>query len=364
MKKLFLFSVLVCFSACGFLSAQTNDEKSAAFQLGFFPPLSTNGKEASHYTNHVSFNILAGISRNERIFTFGGLGNIIGENASGVQFAGLGNIIGKNAEGLQFAGLVNIAGGNASGIQFSGLGNVTGGTSSGLQFSGITNIIGGSGKGLLFSGIGNVTHGAYKGVQFSGIGNIGDDISGVQFGGIFNIAKNVKGTQIAALVNIAENSDYPVGLVNIIKNGEKSIGVTYDQTGSSMVSFRSGGRVLYGILGVGYNHKTDDEPFVAEGGFGAHISVVERFRINAELKNQYMTSFSNTHVLLSSFSILPAFRICPFLEVFAGPSLIYGETDNIKNKNLFPGHDLWKKEKNDRSQQLFVGYTFGIQYIF
>jgi hypothetical protein len=77
----------------------------------------------------------------------------------------------------------------------------------------------------------------------------------VQIASLINIAENVTGVQIAGLVNVAENNDYPVDFVNLIKNGEKSIAVTYNEIGSLAVSFRSGGRVTYGITGCGYNMK-------------------------------------------------------------------------------------------------------------
>ena len=69
------------------------------------------------------------------------------------------------------------------------------------------------------------------------------------------MANDVKGVQWAGLLNIARNSDVPIGLINIIKNGEMGMAVTYDGIGNAVASFRSGGKYTYGILGIGYNHK-------------------------------------------------------------------------------------------------------------
>lgn len=303
--------------------------------------------QAGEYTNGVSINLLAGISRNEKYFTFGGLANIIHNNASGIQFAGLFNTIGNEARGLQFAGLYNYAG-----------------TGNGFLFGGLANTVKNDYNGIMFGGLFNSTN-DFRGFQFGGLANIAGDVDGFQFAGLVNVAKSVKGVQFGTLLNIADHSDYPIGFVNIIKDGEKSIGVTYDETGNIMASFRSGGRVLYGILGFGYNHKADnDTHYVAEGGFGAHIPIVERFRINTELKGQFINDFSDNFISKTSFSILPAFKITPQLEIFAGPSINYMNTDDVASKDLFPSGNLWKKFKDDRLQQLYIGYTAGIQWIF
>ena len=62
--NLFLMGIFILFSA----TAQEKVEKYAVFHLSFVPPLSTNGIKASEYTNGISFNLLAGISRNEKNF--------------------------------------------------------------------------------------------------------------------------------------------------------------------------------------------------------------------------------------------------------------------------------------------------------
>jgi hypothetical protein len=108
-------------------------------------------------------------------------------------------------------------------------------------------------------------------VQIAGLGNRTGDVAGVQVAGLVNVARHVSGVQLAGIVNIAEDSDCPVGLINLIKNGRKGIGVTYSETGSTVVSFRSEGKITYGIVGTGYNHKAKGNSPVLEGGMGVHI---------------------------------------------------------------------------------------------
>lgn len=316
MKKVLV--LMLCVFATSVLFAQTSENKKATFQLSFVPPLSTNGEYAYQYTNKVSLNLVVGISRNEEILTWGGVSNIILNDAKGLQLAGLSNYIGNEAQGVQMAGLANISSNT-------------------------------------------------KGAQFSGLINIAKDVNGAQFAGLINIAKNVKGAQFAGLINIAENSDFPIGLVNIIKNGEKGIGITYDALGSTVVSFRSGGKYTYGILGVGYNHKTDHNALVAEGGLGIHIPVTSWFRINNEIKASGIGNNghnSDKPILNGGYSLIPAFKLGKHFELFAGASINYMISKDVNNDKVFPKHSLWEKNSSTKRQQLYIGYQVGFQYLF
>lgn len=330
MKKTILLLMLFCLPV-GMLFAQVNEDKKAGFQLSFIPPLSTQGTFAPEYTNAASFNILAGVSKNVTVFSLSGLGMYVGNDLSGFHLSGLGTY----------------AGNNGSGIMISGLFNKT------RDF-----------KGFQMGGLLNMAD-DLRGFQLGGLLNKAGDVEGFQFAGLINIARNVKGVQFAPLVNIAESNDYPIGLVNIIKNGgEMSLGVTYDEIGSTLIGFRSGGRILYGMIGVGFNTKAKDEKFVAEAGLGAHIPISSRFRINSELKSQILTDFSDNQINHSSFAILPAFRFVPHMEVFAGPSINFMHTDNIEATKVFPSHNIWKEYTDDDLKQLFFGFNVGVHYIF
>lgn len=314
MKKRFLFLMLACLPG-GILFSQVNEDKKAAFQLSFVPPLSTQGTQAPMYTNAVSFNILAGVSKDVTSFSLSGLGMYATDDISGFHLAGLGTYAGNE------------------------------------------------GRGIMISGLLNRTK-DYSGFQLSGLLNVANDVNGFQMAGLINKARNVNGVQLAGLLNIAENSDYPVGIINIIKNGEMSIGVTYNEIGSTMLSFRSGGRVLYGILGVGYNHKLDDQSFMAEAGLGAHIPVSSRFRINNEIKSAFTAFTDKENTNHHSFSILPAFKVVPQWEIFGGPSINYLYTDNTDNKSMFPGTDLWKDFGESKLKQLHIGFSVGTHFLF
>lgn len=342
-------------------SAQTDGSKRSALHFSFIPPLSTHGAFAGEYTNGVSFNLLAGLSRNEEAFTFGGLANIIRNNANGFQFAGLLNYTGNSGRGMQFGGLANIVGNSYRGFQFGGLVNTAKGMK-GFQFGGLGNIAD-SLTGFQFGGLMNITAQA-TGFQFAGLGNVSGDIKGFQFGGLFNIARRVDGVQFAGLVNIAESCDYPIALLNIIREGEYALGLSHNETGSTLLTFRSGGRVTYGILGVGYNYKTEGSGFTTEGGFGIHINITKWLRINNEIKGGVCSNFSDDPTFYSNYALLPAFRLNPHFEIFAGPSLNYLQSDNTANTKIFPRHSLWKKFGDSRLQQIYIGFQVGAHYLF
>ena len=83
MKK--IQSVFIILLTVFHLSAQMNQGKYVPFHFSFMPPLSSNGINASQYTNGASFSILAGMSANERNFTFASISNVIANEARGLQ---------------------------------------------------------------------------------------------------------------------------------------------------------------------------------------------------------------------------------------------------------------------------------------
>ena len=231
------------------------------------------------------------------------------------------------------------------------------------MFGGLANVVVRSYRGFQFAGLFN-TAGRMEGFRFGGLGNISGDLKGFQFGGLFNVARKVSGAQFAGLINIADSCDYPIALLNIIKNGEYGLGITYNEMGSTMLTLRSGGRVMYGILGVGYNHKDKDAGLSTEGGFGAHINLLKWFRINNEIKAGTLNSFSDEPTFYGNYALLPAFRLNRHLEIFGGLSVNYLQTDNTDNTKIFPAHSLWKKFSESKLQQLYAGFQVGMQYIF
>ncbi|MCF0060327.1 hypothetical protein MUK70_13850 [Dyadobacter chenwenxiniae] len=343
-----------------FVSFGQNDTTSAV-HVGFIYPLSTNGKHAASYTNRFSLHAIAGLSKSETGVAISGAANLIKQDASGLQMAGAVNLISNNAKGIQLAGAANITGNNANGIQMAGFSNVVKNESKGAQLAGFMNLAGSS-QSLQMAGFANITRNDAKGLQISGFLNKGKNVN-AQVAGFANVAKNVKGVQLAGLVNIADTSDYPIAIFNFIKSGEKSIAVTLDETMTTIASFRSGGRVLYGIAGIGYNFKDDKRDLYAvEAGLGAHIKLTNDFRLNLEAVSQTLSNFKKGAYNKNALRIIPAYKIGKKLEIFAGPTINYVSYKR-GNDYDFVKKFIWKNDGSKDFQGVHFGFNTGIQLI-
>ena len=300
---------------------------------------------------------LGNISRGVMGIQVAGLGNITRDTRA-IQVAGLTNIS-KDLYGIQISGLTNISQ-DAYGLQLAGLTNISKDVY-GLQISGLTNIAQDT-YGLQLAGLFNVSHDLY-GMQLAGLFNCAKDVYGLQFAGLVNVAKRARGVQFATILNVAEESDFPIGLINIIKQGDKGVALTYDMLGNAMMSFRSGGKYAYGILGVGYNTQIE-ERLVVEAGYGLQIPVCRWFDVNNEFKATTMGY--NSGYTRSNFSYLlaPSLTLWRHCNLFAGPSINYFMSDRASAATLLPNAGLWRKEGDRGIGQLYLGYQVGVQYVF
>ena len=344
MKKI----VILIISLLLFLNVFSQEDKFRPVQINFGFPLSTiNMKEAKSYTNAFSINLLVGISKNERSLSLSCLSNIVANDATGLQIAGISNHIGNKGYGIAVAGIANTAG-FYNGIQIGGISNFTKDSNIGLQIGGIVNY-----------------SGSTKGLMLGGISNISGDIIGFQFAGVMNVAKNVKGVQFASIINIADDSDFPIAFINIIKNGKMGVSLSYDILNNTVLSFRSGGKYTYGILGVGYNAKVNDgSKIMAEAGYGIHIPVNHLFEINNEFK-AISVGFSNDKTCYNfAYLLAPSVTFWNHYNIFGGVSFNYLNSNYEDSNDLLPKKYLWSKDTNDNAQRMYIGYQIGLQYVF
>ena len=344
MKKI----IILIISLLLFLNVFSQEDKFRPVQINFGFPLSTiNMKEAKSYTNAFSINLLVGISKNERSLSLSCLSNIVANNATGLQIAGISNHIGNKGYGIAVAGIANTAG-FYNGIQIGGISNFTKDSNIGLQIGGIVNY-----------------SGSAKGLMLGGISNISGDFTGFQFAGVMNVAKNVKGVQFASIINIADDSDFPIAFINIIKNGKMGVSLSYDILNNTVLSFRSGGKYTYGILGVGYNAKVNDgSKIMAEAGYGIHIPVNHLFEINNEFKATSV-GFSNDKTCYNfAYLLAPSVTFWNHYNIFGGVSFNYLNSNYEDSNDLLPKKYLWSKDTNDNAQRMYIGYQIGLQYVF
>ena len=375
MKKLFL---TICMLLS--LSAFSQEENFRPAQINFgFPLSSTNVKKAKEYTNGFSINLLVGISKNERSLALAGIGNIIANDATGLQIASVFNHIGNNGygiavtgfsntvmqsyKGIQIAGVANYSG-SGVGMQIAGVTNINNGANIGAQISGVANINNGAAMGLQISGVTNINNGSFIGLQLSSVANIAGDVKGMQLSAVMNKAKKVKGVQFATLLNIAEESNFPIAFINIIRNGKMGVALTHDILNNKVVSLRSGGKYTYGILGFGFNNKiTEGNRLVAEVGYGIHIPITEWFEINNELKAT-MTGLGSETSNNFGYFLSPSLTLLEHYNFFAGVSVNYFNSNSINSESILPNNSFWSKDGNDCIHRMFVGYQIGVQYVF
>ncbi len=375
MKKIVILIVSLLLS----FNVFSQEDKFRPVQINFGFPLSTiNMKEAKSYTNAFSINLLVGISKNERSLSLSCLSNIVANDATGLQIAGISNHIGNKGYGIAVAGIANTAG-FYNGIQIGGISNFTKDSNIGLQIGGIVNYSG-STKGLMLGGIANITKdsniglqiggivnysSSAKGLMLGGISNISGDFTGFQLAGVMNVAKNVKGVQFASIINIADDSDFPIAFINIIKNGKMGVSLSYDILNNTVLSFRSGGKYTYGILGVGYNAKVNDgSKIIAEAGYGIHIPVNHLFEINNEFKATSV-GFSNDKTCYNfAYLLAPSVTFWNHYNIFGGVSFNYLNSNYEDSNDLLPKKYIWSKDTNDNAQRMYVGYQIGLQYVF
>lgn len=346
-----LFFLLSCYLP-GF-----SQEKGRGVHIGLFYPLSTHGVKAGEYSNVFSLHAIAGVSKEEHAFTAAGISNIIHEDASGFQAAGISNHIGGFSSGFKAAGILNLYN-SGTGFQAAGVTNISKGDVTGMQASGFLNKVNDI-QGFQAAGYINIAK-KVKGTQASGYLNIAHDVNGSQFSGFLNIAKKVKGVQIAGLINIADSSDYAIGIINIIKNGEKWIGLTTDDNLTTLVAFRSGGRKLYGIIGLGYNFQNEKHVFARQFGLGAHLITRNKFRLNTEATILSLENFERGKFAKLSIGVLPSLKLGSKLEIFGGPALNFINTNTLEGRKLI-SHYVWNDvNRNDRMNGIYIGYNAGI----
>lgn len=315
------------------------------YQISMTPGLSSHGFIRSQIVNKFSMNILGGSTA----------------GVKGMEIGGVFNLNQYDMEGLQVAGGFNVVGGRVKGVQIAGLSNQVFGDVQGVQLAGGVNKAD-TVKGVQIGGIGNLIKEGAGATQLTAGFNYSKGVVTNQVAGIANRAKKVKGIQLAAVVNMADSSDYPIGLLNFIKNGEKSLSLSIDQDEYLAVQFRSGGRIVYSVLVVNVALADDH---IAKYGFEAGIGAVllhgNKFMLRAEIsnRNQLTHNFkllSNSH---SSFRMIPELRLSKNLSLFVAPSFNYVSKED--SPVMQAGKSLWKIWGGDKNNsKLFGGGAAGI----
>lgn len=346
---------------------------SRPYQISVIPGLSSHGLYNSQIIDHFSMNLLGGYTAGISGFEAGGLFNInrgdvqyfqaagifnfVGGSATGVQFAGIYNRVLKRTSGFQAAGLANHTT-DFTGVQLAGLVNKNDRANGGLQIAGLANVSQKS-NGVSVAGLANFA-GDNSAVQIAGLVNEGGKQTHVQLSAFLNHAGAVRGTQIG-LINMADSSDYPVGIINWVKQGIKTVALETDETFFTQVNLRTGGRVLYSLLGLGYNPGNDVRRYELNLGLGARLYNRRRFNLSTELTTNLITGFKKGAYQRNSLKILPAFQPGQHIQIFAGPSVTVSSPD--ENASMPKSGIMLKEAGHPNGQFVSIGISGGLQYV-
>ena len=289
------------------------------FQISMTPGLSTHGLFNSHVVNKVSLNMIGG-------YTAG---------VAGVELAGVFNVNQFAMRGLQLAGVTNIVGGDIFGFQAAGIGNMGLNNVTGIQMAGVWNSVDTILAGAQLAGVANIAADGKGNTQLSGVFNVSGADVGSQVATVLNKAKKVHGIQLG-IVNIADSSAYPIGLFNWISTGHRQLSVSVDEKKFTSLTFRSGGRVMYAVLGAGIYLGDQTEKYGMEAGLGTYLLRKRKLSLSVEIvqRMEFKEDWVYKEANRTSLRLIPALNVSKQLQLYVAPSLTYAESVNRGSKNV------------------------------
>jgi hypothetical protein len=345
------------------------------FHLGVVYPLSTNGRQAHRFVNHVSVHLLTGIAAGLNGAEYAGIGNFTRSYARGVQFAGLFNIV-QNAEEHQDLVRTRNRGYTVNGAQFSGFLNIAAGDVRGAQVAGSLNLMG-DGQGGQFAGFMNVARDV-KGAQVAGFMNTAREVD-VQVGGFLNLAKHMRGAQIG-VINIADSaSGVPIGLLSLVrKNGYNRVELYYADDFHANLTIKLGVRKFHNLLALGVELEGPQRWGFGYGIGSEHI-VFPGFRINTDLLGYYLVErgfddfplgFRNNDQLnlLGKFRLLGSIQLGRRLALFGGPTFNvsvseFQEPGLDKIGSSFGRNHFYDRTFSDATNvKMWLGFNAGLRF--
>ncbi len=313
----------------------------------------------------------------------------IADSVEGVQLSSGLNWSTKSVDGLQ-AGLINVNGGDGKGLQ-AGLGNWISGSFDGLQ-AGLVNISGGNTKATQ-AGLVNWTSGSLDGLQAGLVNIAGKGSTGFQAGLLNWSGAGGKGGIQAGLVNISQNPNiFPIGLLNLVKDGIFHPAVFMDDMQFANVSLRTGSKHFYTVWITGFKHfdsSEHDEPwthftddngniyYTARLGLGGELAVGPIF-LNLDVTAGSITIFGSRDrfahwddddldfddvdsLVMAQARLTIGFELFKHLGAFAGVSYDYFYQWNDRSsvpENMLSGKLTW----NDGPHTQRIGFFAGIQF--
>ncbi|MDR1210827.1 MAG: caspase family protein [Spirochaetaceae bacterium] len=355
-------------------------------------PDAWRGKKVPETTNHVLLSLTAADGWHLSGVGLAPLGVSSYGSLTGLQMAGTYASTAGDMTGVQYTGSFNFAGGNVRGIQASGMFNVANGYMRGIQAAGIFNAANGSAAGLQAAGIFNIVSDAV-GVEAAGAFTmVRGTMTGFQAAGLFNWSSGaMRGLQTAlvnysgpdsagaqiGLVNISRGANvFPLGIVNIIKDGILNPQVWIDSMGYMNAGLKSGSKHFYTTLSVGVEELYIGSFTVAPGGDHDINTMALRAGIGFELPlgpafldieavcgtiNEVHSANSNddASTLLIQGRLVAGLKAFKHLGIFAGVSYDYLKPFSSAAPVPEGGYDMGYGGRWNTNR---VGFFAGVQF--
>ncbi|WP_426746082.1 caspase family protein [Myxococcus faecalis] len=267
-------------------------------------------------------------------------GNVARDIMEGAQLAVGGNWVSGRAEGLQAAVGLNMAsqggflgqlavGANVSrasmrGVQMAVGSSWVNGDMDGYQAAVGMSWVAGTMRGVQMAvGVSRVN--TLQGAQLSLI-NVGGDVTGAQVG-LINVAGKMNGLQLG-IINVANNleSGVPVGLLNIVRNGQFHVEAYGNDFNYANVALKVGSRYLYTTLVVGMGAVPDHRGpshWTTGVGLGGHVPLTERLYFDVDVVSNTIHEWGGAladNRMLHQGRLMVGYAFAPRFAIFAGPT--------------------------------------------
>jgi hypothetical protein len=178
--------------------------------------------------------------------------------------------------------------------------------------------------------------------------------------GALNIAREASGVQIAAL-NIAEHSDYPIGVLNLVRDGYHAVGLWVNELGAPNFGLKLGGTYLYTFLAASIQPKSSPRWWTGGGGIGGHVPLGKFFvDIEAASSSVFEGHWKNPQSILCSARANLGWQILPSLAIVGGPSFNVLVSHDSSDVDL--GAALQRIiDHGATTVRLFPGLSLGLQ---
>jgi len=372
-------------------------------QIGFIPPMSTNGWESSRVVNNVSVNLFMGYQGGLEGAEFAGFANVLRYDMNGAQFAGFGNTVLGKSHGAQFggfynmnrqytfgaqmagfanvvtdsvdafqaSGFVNFNTGETKGTQVAGFSNLVTNDVQGAQLSGFANGTLGDVQGLQVGGFSNVATGSVKGIQAAGFANVtSGDMKGAQISGFLNVAKKVNGLQIG-VINVADTIDegLAIGFLSISRNGYYAFEIEANETEYAMASLKLGTEKFYNTFSVGMRPQDNKMHWAYGYGIGTLVPLSEKLDMAIDLQSIQLVenNWRNWDLELHNrLKVNAGYALTDRVTVTAGPSFNILVSDNEDENGNIIGSDLapWTLTNETYSRtnvKTYLGFNAGVR---